>query len=324
MTPEILNAPEACKAQKIAIIDLGSNSFHMVIVEKDALGYVNILHREKQKVQLRSGLDEHSCQLDPDSKERALNCLEQFSIALEQFEVEHVDAVGTYTLRAAQEAQDTQDFLQLASEVLTFPIRIISGEEEARLIYVGASQKRDLSSKHLIIDIGGGSTELIIGENNKILSLASLPMGSVSFQEKFFKDFKLTQENFSSAIDASRKLAASIKSQFLSLGWRHALGSSGTIQAVFSIIRSLTPGETEISLNQLEVIARRMVYMGEVNLINFEALRDDRKNIIAGGLCVLLGLFYELRISSMGLSKGALREGLLCELFFRLDQQKNS
>ncbi len=293
----------------------------MVIVEKERSGALNILHREKQKVQLRSGMDELSGQLDQASRVRALSCLEQFAIRLKQFEVAHVDAVGTYTLRAAK---DTEDFLRLASEVLTFPIRVISGEEEARLIYVGASQRRDLSSKHLIIDIGGGSTELIIGENNKILSLASLPMGSVSFQEKFFKDFKLNQANFSSAIDASRKLAGSIKSQFLSLGWRHSLGSSGTIQAVLSIIRSLTPGETEITLSQLEAIAKRMIFMSEVNLIDFEELRDDRKNIIAGGLSVLLGLFYELRISSMGLSKGALREGVLFEMMARLDQEIKS
>ncbi len=290
----------------------------MIIVEQDLSGNLNILHREKQKVQLRSGLDEQSGKLDLPAQYRALNCLAQFSLALTQFDIKQVDVVGTYTLRAAQ---GMDSFLKQAAQTLKFPIRIISGEEEARLIYIGASQKRDLSSKHLIIDIGGGSTELIIGENNKILSLASLSMGSVSFQEKFFQDSKLNLTNFNQAINHSRQLALGIKSQFLSLGWRHSLGSSGTIQAVFSIIRSLTPGETEITLSHLESIVRRMIQMGEVNSIYFEELRDDRKNIIAGGLAVLLGLFYELRISSMSLSKGALREGVLFEMISRLNQK---
>ncbi len=300
--------------KRLASIDLGSNSFHMVIVERDSLGTLTVIHRHKRKIQLRSGLEIDGT-LSQEAQDRALACFSEFSQAIKDFEVDHVDVVGTYTLRAAS---GLEFFLKQAEEILGYPIRIIPGEEEARLIYVGASQCRDLSARHLIIDIGGGSTELIIGEEKKILTLASLEMGSVSFQERFFIDGKLTKENFDKAIQASRKLAHPIKSQFLSLGWRYCLGSSGTIQAVLSVIRSLMPGETEISLIYLESIIKKMIAMGSVDQLNFSELREDRENIFAGGLSVLIGLFYELGINSMSLSKGALREGILCEMLQKL------
>lgn len=299
---------------RLASIDLGSNSFHMMIVERSSSGSLAVLHRHKRKVQLRSGLSPEGL-LSQAAQERALSCFAEFAEFLKLFKVDHVDAVGTYTLRAAS---GLELFLAKAEQILGHPIRVIPGEEEARLIYVGASQCRDLSTRHLIIDIGGGSTELIVGEANKILKLASLNMGSVSFQERFFLEGILNQTYFDQAISASRQLVSSVRAEFLSLGWRYCIGSSGTIQAVLSAIRSFVPGETEISLVHLETLMKKMIQMGSVKQINFSELRQDRENIFAGGLSLLLGLFYELKINSMSLSKGALREGILVEMIQKL------
>lgn len=296
---------------RIATIDLGSNSFHMLIVEVNERQKFRVLTRQKQKVQLRAGVTEAGF-LDHSAQERAFKCFERFAKQIRLHEVAHVDVVGTYTLRMAKEIDD---FLAKAHDILGHPIRVISGEEEARLIYVGASTGRHLEDKHLIIDIGGGSTELIIGENSQILALASTDMGCVSFQQRFFSDGLITEQGFKSAIEAAKSLLAPIREQFINESWSRCLGTSGTVQAIHSILK--VRNET-ITLENLHQIRLQLLELGQVDQIRFEGLRSDRENILAGGLSVLIGIFESFSIDSMQLSKGAVREGVLHELIARL------
>lgn len=292
---------------RIATIDLGSNSFHMLIVEVNERRRFRVLTRQKQKVQLRAGVTEAGL-LDDASQERAFQCFERFAKQIRFHEVTHVDVVGTYTLRMAQ---GIEDFLAKANDILGHPIRVISGEEEARLIYVGASTNRHLEDRHLIIDIGGGSTELIIGENSQILELASTDMGCVSFQQRFFTEGLLTADHFEQAIQAAKALLAPIQSTFIEQSWSGCLGTSGTVQAIHSILNA--QGES-ITLNNLHRIREQLIEIAQVDQIQFEGLRQDRENILPGGLSVLIAIFEAFSIDAMQLSKGAVREGVLHEL----------
>lgn len=298
-------------ALRLATIDLGSNSFHMMIVEVNDRRQHKVIARQKQKVQLRAGLQQNG-ELDLDSQQRALKCFERFSKLILDHQVQHVDIVGTYTLRIAK---GLDQFLQQAHEVLGHPIRIISGEEEARLIYVGASCGRELIKRHLIIDIGGGSTELIIGEDSKILALASLEMGCVSFQQQFFADDLMTDANFANAISAAKQCLQAVAQQYSSLGWSICLGTSGTVQAINSIFTKRGDALTLPNLRQLQ---QDLVKMHQVNAISLPGLRADRQNILAGGLSVLIAIFQMFSIEQMQLSKGAVREGVLFELIQRI------
>ena len=304
------------KKNSIAIIDLGSNSFHLMILSWPEL---ILIHRNKQKVQLRAGLDKNK-NLSAQAQVQALACLSEFSEVLTQFQICHIDIVGTYTLRAAT---GIEAFLKSAEQILNYPIRIISGEEEARLIYLGAYHRASFSDRCLIIDIGGGSTELIIGQGEKPLVLTSLEIGSVTLQQLFFQDQILTHEQFELGIEYVRTQVRVIKNKFLTLGWRRCMGSSGTVQAIFSVLISLIPGESEITLAYLLQIKNKLITLGKIDFIDFSQLRGDRKNILPGGLCVLLGLFLELDIFSMSLSRGALREGVLVELLKKINHQIN-
>lgn len=309
--PLIIRQCKQKMATRLATIDLGSNSFHMLIVEVHSKGEHQVIARQKQKVQLRAGLNDLG-EIDLPTQERALKCFERFAQKIALHDVDHVDVVGTYTLRVAK---NLSPFLEKAEAILGHPIRIISGEEEARLIYVGASTGHELNARHLIIDIGGGSTELVVGESNQILALASLDMGCVSFQQRFFENNTFTVGQFEAASDVAIALIKPILDEYLALGWSLCLGTSGTVQAIHAILKKR---KQKLNLGSLLAIRNELLKMGSLAEMDFPGLRADRENILAGGLVVLIALFEQFNIEEMQLSSGAVREGVLAELLARV------
>jgi exopolyphosphatase/guanosine-5'-triphosphate,3'-diphosphate pyrophosphatase len=295
----------------LATIDLGSNSFHMLISRIDKQGRKRTIVRQKQQVKLRAGIDQEY-HLSEKTKQIALACLSEFSQSMKKHKVSNARVIGTYTLRAVHDP----DFLKQAEMALGFPINVISGEEEARLVYLGASLGKGISKgQHtLVIDIGGGSTEFIIGKGNNIVTLTSLPMGCVGFQQQFFTDGTLTQENFDKALELARQHVGSIANKLRKHGWQHCLGSSGTIQTIASFLHTLGWRKGHIDQVGLELIMQKLIEVKTVDAIKFEGVREDRESILAGGLCILLGIFQELNIQQMQLSPGGVREAILHEL----------
>ena len=299
--------------QTLAAIDLGSNSFHMVVAEPDANGNLQFIDRVKEMVRLNAGLDE-SGNLDEASQKRALACLDRFSQRLRGIPVAQVRAVGTNTFRAAHNAEL---FLRRAEEALGHHISIISGHEEARLVYLGAAFSLESSGKRrLVIDIGGGSTELIIGQGYDALSMNSLYMGCVSYSRRFFANGKITLKRLRRARAAVMQELEPILLSYRRLGWEEVVGTSGTIRAVDTLSRSLGLEQDWLSP---ESFARVESYLlGAGHFDRLELISDRRKPVFVGGFCIISAIFEALEIQRLDCASGALREGVLFDLNGRL------
>lgn len=294
----------------VATVDLGSNSFHMLISEIKPDGEVVTLSKQKQKVQLRAGLN-NNLTISKDAQDKAIKCLEFFAQEIEKYKVEHVRAVGTYTLRKAK--NNIKGFKKKLDKALGTKIKIISGPEEARLVYVGARDNHDIKQKTLVIDIGGGSTELVIGRGNKILIARSLDMGCVGMQKDFFTNEKLDFANFHAAVAKAKQILEPILSKYKRIGWSQVLGSSGTIISVTNMCQMLK-GDSILTQEFLNNLITMMMDKRHVENISFEGLREDRESVLAGGVAILYTIFDCLEITEMSLSNGAVREGMLYEL----------
>ncbi len=306
--------PEQKQSDLFAAIDLGSNSFHMVIA-KVVGGELQMIDRLKEPVRLAAGLMEGGG-LDDASRERALSCLERFGQRLRHLPSENVRAVGTNTLRAAQKKRK---FLGRAQKALGFPIDIIDGHEEARLIYVGVSHS--LAYKHgrrLVIDIGGGSTECIIGEGYESILVDSLYMGCVSYTNTYFPDGRITAKRMEKALTASELELHPMERGYRKLGWQEAVGASGTVKALEMILAETGWATDGITLEGLELLCDYMVDAGHVDCLELPGLQADRALVLPGGVAILRGIFERLRIDVMHASPGALREGILHELLGRI------
>jgi len=303
--------------QQLAAIDLGSNSFHMVVARIED-GHIHILDNLKEMVRLGGGLDKHG-RLSQEARVRALACLDRFSERVQKLPHGSVAAVGTNTLRQAKNARQ---FLQSASEVLGHPISIISGKEEARLIYLGVSHSLVATGgKRLVMDIGGGSTELIIGENFEPLHLRSLGMGCVSMSRAYFPNGTLAKKNWKEARIAAHMELRPIRRDYREVGWVTATGASGTIKAVGSIVKAMGLESYDITLNSLYEIRERMIVAGHTDKLSLPGLDSDRVPVFAGGLAILIATFEALQIENMQVSEGALREGLLYERLGRIQSE---
>lgn len=301
------NQPQS--PQYLAAVDLGSNSFHLVVARIED-GHVHILDRLKEMVRLGGGLDKDG-RLSEESRIRALSCLDRFAERVQNLPQGSVAAVGTNTLR---QAKNSRQFLQSASEVLGHPISIIGGKEEARLIYLGVSHSLVAEDgKRLVMDIGGGSTELIIGEGFEPLHLSSLELGCVSMSRTFFRKGKLSKDNWEKADIAAHLELRPVRRHFRKVGWVSAAGASGTIRAAGSIVKALGLATYAITLNSLYEIRNRMIAAGDVKHLDLPGLDRDRQAVFAGGLAILIATFEALQIETMQVSEGALREGLLYE-----------
>jgi exopolyphosphatase/guanosine-5'-triphosphate,3'-diphosphate pyrophosphatase len=277
-----------------------------------------MLDKIKEMVRLRGGLDQHG-HLSREKKQEALACLHRFGERIKHFPVNNVRIAGTNTLRSMK---DSEDFIAQANAALGHEISIISGHEEARMVYLGVSHT--LSNDHgkqLVIDIGGGSTEFIIGKDFEPKALESLNFGSVSATQRFFGNGNFSEENWKKANTALRLEIMPIEKTFRSGNWKRAIGSSGTIKATRKIIQELQLEKFGISLNALHQIRDRMIAEKTIDNIDLPGLIPERVPVYAGGLAVLIAVFESLQIKSMTVSDGALREGLLYDLMGRIQHE---
>jgi exopolyphosphatase/guanosine-5'-triphosphate,3'-diphosphate pyrophosphatase len=292
------NSSEVISSQEhteyIAAIDLGSNSFHMVVA-KMVHGELKIVDKLGEKVQLGAGLNE-SGEITDEAKDRAIACLERFSQRIREFDADSVQIVGTNALRAAKKKKE---FLRLAEKAIGYPIDIISGREEARLIYLGVAHTlADDFGNRLVIDIGGGSTELIIGERFENKALESLHMGCVSFRERYFPEGKLTSFAFNRAIRHASRELLNIKYQFSSVGWESSVGASGSIKAIFQTVEylELKRENGNIDLSVLKKLKEKMIKLEHISGLDEFGIKKERIGIFPAGLAILYACFEVFKI----------------------------
>lgn len=301
----------------VAAVDLGSNSFHMLVARAHG-AELQVIDRLREPVRLAAGLDPDR-RLTVDAQSRALACLQRFGQRLRNLPPERVRAVGTNTMRKLKRGAD---FHAAAEVALGHRIEVIAGVEEARLVYGGVTHGMGLAHpRRLVVDIGGGSTELIIGRGPDPRLMESVSLGCVVHQQRFFEDGLITRARFKQA-----RLAAGLAMEFLQhryrkAGWDVALGSSGTIRGVWRVLRELGWAGEEITRDGLEKLIRQVIRLGKVAAIDFPALREDRRPVFAGGLAVLAGVFDSLALERMRTSDRALREGLIYDLLGRLSDR---
>jgi len=305
MEHKALTSAKSNGAQLYAAIDMGSNSFHMLVVEV-ANGNVQIIGKIKQKVRLASGLGK-DFNLDEASMARGWDCLATFAERLQDIPRNHVRIVATATLRLAKNADV---FLQQAQAILNHDIDVISGEEEARQIYLGVAYTSAHQGKKLVIDIGGASTEVVLGQDYDPQDLVSLNMGCVTFLERYFSDGLLNEHNFNAAINAAKAELQPVVEQFTTNQWQLCLGASGTPQAVTEILVAQQINDS-IRLKYLHRLMHECISCGEFDALQIEGLSDSRRQVFHSGLAILIALFETLNIEQMQIAGGALREGLL-------------
>ena len=297
----------------VAAIDLGSNSFHMLVARRDD-GVLHVQDRLQEMVRLGGGLDARN-RLSPAVRRRALECLARFGQRVAGLPQGSVRAVGTNTLRRMR---DAKVFLAAAERALGHPIEIIAGREEARLIYQGMAMSRpDDGKRRLVVDIGGGSTELILGEDREALAMESLHMGCVETSRVHFEGGRITAKAMRHAETAARVELQPVENQFRS-GWEVALGTSGTIRAIRSVLRSQGWTRGEITRAALVQLRETMVASGHVDELDLAGLNPERAAVFPGGVAILTAVFDALGIGQMQVSDAALREGLLYDLVGRL------
>lgn len=275
-----MGAPQLVQQQPIlAAVDLGSNSFRLQIarVENDQLYMLDSL---REPVRLAAGLTDDK-RLDKAAQQRALICLQRFGERLRELPREAVRAVGTNSLRVAKNAAE---FLQQAEAALGFPIEIIAGREEARLIYLGVAQGLPQSDdKRMVMDIGGGSTEFIIGRGLEPLRLESLYMGCVSYSLRYFPDGKITKSNLKQAELAASNELQTIATEFSRGHWDEALGSSGSARMLCDVIEQNGYGDSGLTREGLEVLREQLLIAGDARRLDLLGLRPDRIPVLPGG-----------------------------------------
>jgi exopolyphosphatase/guanosine-5'-triphosphate,3'-diphosphate pyrophosphatase len=297
----------------LAAVDLGSNSFHCQIgrVVGDQVYPLDSL---REPVRLGAGLDENRM-LDEASQERALACLKRFGERLRGFDPHTVRAVGTNALRAARNAAD---FLKKAEAALRFPIEVVAGREEARLIYLGVAHSLPPSrEKRLVVDIGGGSTEFIIGANSRPQKLESLYMGCVSYSQRFFPQGRITRGAMRLAEMSARDELQHIVSAFSRRNWHEAVGSSGTVRALADLVQLNGFDETGITPGGIERLRAHLIKAGDMERVELAGLKPDRVPVLPGGLAIMSAVLSELDIASMVVATGAMRQGVLHDMLGR-------
>ncbi len=300
----------------LAAVDLGSNSFRLLIgrVDESVHGApVLPFDSLKQTVRLAAGLRADGS-IDADAQTRGLRALAQFGERLRSFAPETVRAVATNTLRVARNASH---FLGSAEAALGFPIEVISGHEEARLIYLGAAHALTPDGqRRLVIDIGGGSTECIIGVDREPVVLESAPIGCVALTQRAFADGRIDRTRFEHAYYTARGVFAPIGDDYRRHGWRYAVGTSGTAKALAQIAQAEWDTE-ELDRESLARIHAALIEAGGAERLELRGLKPDRRPVLAGGLAVMMAAFDELGIESLRYCNGALRHGVLYDLLGR-------
>lgn len=301
----------------LAAVDLGSNSFRLSIgrvVQLDGKAQIYSVDRLKESVRLAAGLNEDKV-ISEEAIERAITVLKRFGERLSGFHPNRVRAVATNTFRIAR---NVADILPRAEAALGFPIEVIAGQEEARLIFSGITNELPPSpNRRLMIDIGGGSTEVIIGKGFQPMHMSSLYMGCVSFTRQFFPDGNITAARMERAQLAARRELEGISKQYRKTGWQEAYGSSGTAKGLIAVLQEGGMSKKGITLEGLELLKAKLIRDGKVIMKELPGLKHDRSLVLAGGLAIMLAAFQELKIKAMAPGEGALRVGVLYDILGR-------
>ncbi len=318
-----------------ASIDLGSNSFRMMIAKINYLPtsiQFQTIDTLRDTVRLAGGLNQDN-ELSEESTTKALAAILRFGDRLRSFSPNQVVAVATNTFRVARNAKK---FVDEAEKLLGFPINVISGNEEARLIYIGASYIAPMCvGKRLVFDIGGGSTEIIIGDGHEPKLLESLPIGCVSFSQRFFSEGIIDEENFKAAQNAALKEIKAIAPFYRKMGWEQAIGSSGTARAIAELIalnrlsgepHNLPVEETGgiITRHGLELLKKNLLETKHIDRLSLLGLKADRKPVLPGGLAIMIAAFEELGIEHMEITEAALLFGSLHHLYNQSNHGANT
>jgi exopolyphosphatase / guanosine-5'-triphosphate,3'-diphosphate pyrophosphatase len=306
-------SPSPADKELLAAIDLGSNSFRLEIGRLDS-GHIQRVEYLKEAVRQGGDLDENR-NLTPESIERGLRCLARFGERLQGFEASHVRAVATQTLR---EANNREAFIKLAKKSLGFDVEVISGVEEARLIYQGVSRFLPQSNeRRLVIDIGGRSTEFILGQGFKAQHTASLHVGSVAWSLKHFAYGDYTEKAFTRAEIAAESIFETLGTHFNHSQWDIAYGASGTVGAVADVLAQYGGANDTVTKEGLYWLREELLKTKHIDKLRLLGLKEDRKPVIAGGLSILIAIFDFLKIETLNVAQGALRHGLLYDMLAR-------
>ena len=308
---------ESLVGAEVAAVDLGSNSFHMMVARENG-GQLQVLDRLREAVRLAGGLTEER-RLTEESQQRALACLQRFGQRLAGIPPQRVRVVGTNTLRRLQ---DGGAFVAKAQKTLGHEIEVISGMEEARLVYNGVTHGMERAqARRLVVDIGGGSTELIIGKHGEPRLMESVPLGCVLHTQRFFADGEISRSRMREARLAARVELEFLERPYRKAGWDIAIGASGTMRGAWRVMLAQEWTDEFITREALEQTLELTIKAGRVDRIDFPGLREDRRAVFAGGIAVLAGVFDSLRIDRMETSEYALREGVIYDLVGRLADQ---
>jgi len=304
----------------LAAIDLGSNSFRLEIGRYDH-GQIQRVAYLKETVRQGNGLDENR-NLTDEAMQRGWDCLARFAERVSGFKKSQVRAVATQTLR---EAKNRDVFLKKGCEILGFPIEVIAGTEEARLIYQGVAHMLPSNHDHrLVIDIGGRSTELVLGQGLKASETASFHVGSVAWSMKYFPTGEFTEQAFYRAEIAAQAVLEEALSTYPRHAWNKAYGASGTVGAVADILALSGFPEGEITLDGLDWLVKCLVRAGQASKVQLEGLKEDRRAVIGGGVSVLRALMTLLKIDTLHVAQGALRHGVLFDMVEREDHDTDT
>lgn len=300
----------------LAAVDLGSNSFRLVVgrIESTPVGdQIRAIDQLKETVRLAAGLGVGNT-LSAAAQDRAVDALRRFGERLRSFPPERVRAVATNTFRVAS---DARAFLERAQQALGFDIEVIAGREEARLIYLGAAHALPADGhRRLVVDIGGGSTECIVGTDYAAQVLESVPLGCVGLSQRFFPGGSVDRASFDAARWACRDLIAPLAQRYRATGWKRAIGTSGTAKALWQIAQA-DLGEQRITPDTLAVLESLLLKAGHPDRMRLTSLKPDRRPVLPGGLAMMSAAFDEFGIESMDYCDGALREGVLYDLLGR-------
>ena len=307
-------SPPLRDGEHLAAIDLGSNSFHMVVA-RYTLGQLRVVDRLRETVRMADGLDGRGG-LSEEARERALDCLSRFGQRIRDVPTGRVRALATNTVR---QLSSPMSFLTPAEAALGKPIEVVSGREEARLIYLGVAhaQPPKPGQLRLVIDIGGGSTEFIIGRGMDPLERESLQAGCIASTRRFFPGGKLSKKRWKDALTEIGAEFQQFAGLYRALGWQEAIGSSGTNKAIGDICAAMKLTKGAVTAEALPQVRDRLLQADRIDDIDLPGLANDRRPIIAGGLLVLEAAFEALGLQRLMVSKAAMREGILFDMLGR-------
>lgn len=296
-----------------AAVDLGSNSFRLHVGHYDGTT-IRIIKSAREPIRLGAGLDKNGM-LTPQAMRVATESLARFATVLAAYQLDSVRVVATNTLRIAG---NSADFLPLAEKAIGYPVEIISGEEEGRLIYLGVACALDNpGERRLVLDIGGGSTEVIVGKGLDILAVESFSTGTVRQSDGFFIDGRIDDANFDAAIISARGYFEDAVPLYKNHVWDMAYGSSGTLRSISEAIAKNGLGDGTLTLPSLNALRQRLIGFGHVDAVQLAGMKPDRAPVLVGGLAILIAVMQEMDISKMLPIEAGLRLGVMWDMQLR-------